>query len=170
MSEYQSASLRAIPFDAISQLLRDAMQQACDNGANSISMPDEYVAIAHFVAYPQDYAAAPAAPVAAPAPSEWISVADRLPEVGQRVMVFTPIARFGESMFFDTWDEQHECPVSFSSISVPIGDGWNEHDFEEITHWMPLPAHPVADPYAGIASDFAAENMLTTQESPCANT
>lgn len=74
----------------------------------------------------------------------WISVYERRPEVGQQVLVFTPKRKFGDSIFLDTWDEQRECPVEFSTVSVPTGEGWNEHYFEEVSHWRPLPAAPIA--------------------------
>lgn len=81
-------------------------------------------------------AAAPAAP------SGWISVFDRMPDEGDTVLVFKPNDRFRE-IDFDTWDMQSECPVSFSSVSVETGLGWNDtHDFYEISHWMPIPAPP----------------------------
>ncbi|ATQ77867.1 hypothetical protein CR152_27720 [Massilia violaceinigra] len=79
-------------------------------------------------------------------PSGWVSVLERRPEVGQQVIVFLSNRRFGDEIMFDTWDEQRECPVDFSTISVPVGEGWNEHDFEEISHWMPLPPAPGAAP------------------------
>lgn len=73
----------------------------------------------------------------------WISVEDQMPELGVEVLVFKPGNQWGEVQF-DTWDEQHEAPVSFSSQTVPIGPGWdNEDDFYAITHWMLKPAAPV---------------------------
>jgi hypothetical protein len=52
---------QAIPMAAIGSLLNHAMEQAVANGANSVSMPDEYVAVAHFVAHPEEYAVPPPA-------------------------------------------------------------------------------------------------------------
>jgi hypothetical protein len=52
---------QAIPMAAIGAILNQVMEQAVANGANSVSMPDEYVAVAHFVAYPEKYAVPPAA-------------------------------------------------------------------------------------------------------------
>ena len=47
----------------------------------------------------------------------------------------------------DTWGEQHEAPVSWSSATIPVGMGWDsDTDWECITHWMPLPAAPGAAP------------------------
>lgn len=44
-----------VPMEAIGQMLAEVMQIASDNGADSRSMPDEYVAIAHFLCYPEEY-------------------------------------------------------------------------------------------------------------------
>jgi hypothetical protein len=46
---------KSIPYDAIGRLLDQAMDQAVANGANAISMPDDYVEIAHWLAFPDDY-------------------------------------------------------------------------------------------------------------------
>lgn len=54
---------KAIPMEAIGRILAEAMETAVKNGANSVSMPDEYVAIAHFLSYSSEYQAAqPSAP------------------------------------------------------------------------------------------------------------
>jgi hypothetical protein len=53
-----------VPLEAIGNVVAEAMKAASDNGANSISMPDEYVAVAHFVAYPGEYALAGASAAA----------------------------------------------------------------------------------------------------------
>lgn len=45
----------AAPIEAIANLLNDGMNRAVANGADSRSMPDDYVAIAHFVCYPHEY-------------------------------------------------------------------------------------------------------------------
>lgn len=44
-----------IPLEAIGKILTEVMDIAVANGANSISMPDEYVAIAHFLSFPEQY-------------------------------------------------------------------------------------------------------------------
>ena len=44
-----------IPLEEIGLLLKDAMALEIANGADSRSMPNEYVAIAHFVCYPEKY-------------------------------------------------------------------------------------------------------------------
>ena len=70
--------------------------------------------------------------------SEWISVDDRLPEAGVKVLVFRPMA--GES---------HEPNIT---ISFRLVDGIEtvspqgiQHPFDcwcHVTHWYPLPASP----------------------------
>lgn len=75
--------------------------------------------------------------------TDWISVADRMPEPDTECLVWSPgNAQHGPMTYIDTWQEQYECPVSFSSASIPVGLGWDSSSFEEITHWMPLPEPP----------------------------
>lgn len=45
-----------IPMQAIKKILTEVMEVAGANGADSRSMPDEYVAVAHFACYPEEYA------------------------------------------------------------------------------------------------------------------
>lgn len=74
----------------------------------------------------------------------WISVNDRVPAVGQEVLVFgqSPWEK-APSIKVDLWDEIHEAPVSFSSATVSVGEGWTENDSEDdITHWRELPPAP----------------------------
>lgn len=73
----------------------------------------------------------------------WISVSDRMPEPGTECLVYgthwlapEPYVRI------DCWREQREAPVGFSSVSVPVGFGWDDSELEDITHWMPLPPAP----------------------------
>ncbi|MDB5777551.1 MAG: hypothetical protein JWP38_3684 [Herbaspirillum sp.] len=56
-----------VPLDAINKLVDEAMEICVSNGADSRSMPDEYVAIAHFVCYPEEYGYFPT-PIAQPLP------------------------------------------------------------------------------------------------------
>ncbi len=44
-----------VPMEEIGNILNYLMDIAVENGANSISMPDEYVAIAHFLSFPDQY-------------------------------------------------------------------------------------------------------------------
>jgi hypothetical protein len=46
---------KPIPMCEISSILHEVMEIAVSNGANSISMPDEYVAVTHFLCYPEEY-------------------------------------------------------------------------------------------------------------------
>lgn len=73
----------------------------------------------------------------------WISVNDRVPAVGQEVLVFgqSPWEK-APSIKVDLWDEIHEAPVSFSSATVSVGEGWTENDSDDITHWRELPPAP----------------------------
>lgn len=85
----------------------------------------------------------------AEAPKGWISVEDRLPEVGTDCLVWC--VALGPGKHFakvDRWDEQREAPVGWSSATIPVGDGWDDSDYEDITHWMPLPPAPDAAPAA----------------------
>ena len=69
--------------------------------------------------------------------AQWVSVQERMPDLGAEVLVYSkqPWEK-KPSIKFDTWDEQHEAPLSFSSATIPIGPGWDQHDdFESVTHW-----------------------------------
>lgn len=72
--------------------------------------------------------AAPAAPVAAAVPAGWVSVAERLPENGAQVLIYTPNART-----FKVWiDERYD-------------GGWNDWNDSEVSHWAPMPAAPAQE-------------------------
>lgn len=73
-------------------------------------------------------------------PQGWISVEDRLPAMDEPVLVYTPSSVV--KVCFDEWCTYHEAPVSWSSATVETGEGWQNHEFEEVTHWMPLPPPP----------------------------
>lgn len=79
-------------------------------------------------------------------PDGWVSVEERMPEPGTECLVWvvsSPWAQPGTHYAaLDTWDEQHEAPLSFSSATIPIGLGWGDHEYEDITHWQPIPAPP----------------------------
>ena len=71
--------------------------------------------------------------------SKWISILDRLPEKEVRVLVYVESKDFID---IDSYVEIYECPVSFSTQSICIGEGWESGLDGEITHWMPLPTPP----------------------------
>lgn len=115
-------------------------------------------------AYTAMLAAAPAAPVAAQAPSEWISVDERMPADETPVLVFRADQIQVGAVFLEheSWEEGGRT-IRYWDDPHDDGKVW-----DDVNYWMPLPAAP--DPYAGIAADFASPAMLTEQEPPCANT
>ena len=66
---------------------------------------------------------------------QWVSVADRLPEKDVEVLVLNTNAEIQ----LDTWVDLYESPVSFSTKSICVGEGWESSDFEDVTHWCALP-------------------------------
>lgn len=89
-----------------------------------------------------DVAVHPAEPLA---PTGWISVDERMPEDGTECLIYIPDGSGDGCIQTDMWREQHECPVDFSTVSVPIGLAWDCHDYTEVSHWMPLPAPPAGN-------------------------
>lgn len=90
--------------------------------------------------------------------SAWISVQDRMPPDDTPVLVYVPGS---EMMAFaiDQWQMQREAPLGWSSATIETGMGWCDHDYEDVSHWMPLtaPGQPfdiddqlIADEYAGM--------------------
>lgn len=71
---------------------------------------------------------------------EWISVEDRLPEPDSgEVLVWLT----GGRCAFDEWHMHREDPTGMSTTHVlEMGLMWRDYEFEDITHWMPLPAPP----------------------------
>ena len=65
---------------------------------------------------------------------EWISISNRLPGKGERILFYTPFAIFGEdhSCIGDS-DSINTCKTEIEGELVPI-----------FTHWMPLPKAPQA--------------------------
>lgn len=66
----------------------------------------------------------------------WISVEERLPEVGQKVLAYRPTAHL-----------HNDSPVTDCVYTGEITTSWEgvEHHFSRInhpTHWMPLPDAP----------------------------
>jgi hypothetical protein len=73
---------------------------------------------------------------AAPVPSGWISVKDRLPEVGQGVIAYRPTAQ-----------QTSDPTVCVTFYSGREKEDWQgvKHSFDCLchpSHWMPLPAAP----------------------------
>lgn len=63
---------------------------------------------------------------------EWISVRDRLPEPGQRVIATNGTVS-GEAYLGDCWKRYY-------------GVGWQTAFDLPVTHWMPLPEPPKESP------------------------
>jgi hypothetical protein len=71
----------------------------------------------------------------------WRAFPEFIPEDGTRCLVWSS---YHDDICIDTWQEQHEAPVSFSTITVPVGLGWDDHSEDEVLYWMPLPASPAS--------------------------
>ena len=82
-----------------------------------------------------------AAPAAAPVAQGWVSMDERLPPEGVRVLVYVPTCDL-LPIQADEWSEQCEDPLGMGGPTISTGYMWDEHEFEEVTHWMPLPAPP----------------------------
>jgi hypothetical protein len=80
-----------------------------------------------------------ASPPEAAVPVAWISVEDRLPEVDSgEVLVWLT----GGRCAFDEWHTHREDPTGMGGPTMDMGAMWRDYEYEEITHWMPLPAPP----------------------------
>lgn len=75
----------------------------------------------------------------APGLSGWVSVAERMPDTDAEVLVWT-----AQGAMLDRWRMQSEAPLSFSSATIETGMYWDNHEFEEITHWQPITAPGIA--------------------------
>ncbi len=63
---------------------------------------------------------------------KWISIDDRLPTVGERVLLYTPYRFFGEdNACIGDAESVSLCTAVISGKTVPI-----------FTHWLPLPPLP----------------------------
>ena len=65
--------------------------------------------------------------------SEWISVKDRLPEIGVFCLVFSSETSIGDFVGYLESDNYWKC-------YVPTEGRSNDNDW--VTHWMPLPEPP----------------------------
>ena len=88
---------------------------------------------------------------------EWISIKDKLPQDGQRVIAFIPenyVPTPGDPRevelkplkvltfirnFYGNHKPKHKNSLSNDFWS---GEGLSNHFFQEITHWMPMPNSP----------------------------
>lgn len=89
--------------------------------------------------------------------SAWISVQDRMPPDDTPVLVYVP----GNEMLafaIDQWQMQREAPLGWSSATIETGMGWGDHDYEDVSHWMPLtaPGHPLNPDDQEIADEYIA--------------
>ena len=71
----------------------------------------------------------------------WISVLQKMPENDSPVLVYTPKNQH-QTIWIDCWQMQQEDPLGFSSVAIEVGYGWDGFEFEEVTHWKPLPDAP----------------------------
>lgn len=88
----------------------------------------------------------------------WINVKDKLPEDGQTVLAYLPenhvpipgnpsetefkpikILTFNKN-FYGAHRPRHKNSLSDDFWS---GNGLSNHFFQEVSHWMPLPAQPL---------------------------
>ena len=68
--------------------------------------------------------------------SRWISVDDRVPDVGAEVVAYRPMA--------DESNDPKVCVTTYYGINHPSPQGVM-HGFQcwcHVTHWMPLPEPP----------------------------
>ncbi|GER21301.1 hypothetical protein [Variovorax boronicumulans] len=76
----------------------------------------------------------------APQSDGWILPSDSLPEPDVDVLVWSQ--HFWEkapSAKIDQWSMQREAPLEFSSATIEVGFGWNEHDdFESVIAWKSI--------------------------------
>lgn len=80
-------------------------------------------------------------PSAVKVPDGWISVEERLPEpdTGEVLVWLT-----GGRCAFDEWHMHREDPTGMGGPTMDMGLMWRDYDYEDITHWQPLPAAPAA--------------------------
>lgn len=76
----------------------------------------------------------------------WISVHDRMPEPGTECIVWIVRNPFAKEpyAFIDTWDVTREDPLGMGGPTIETGLGWGDNEFEDISHWMPMPGAPGA--------------------------
>jgi hypothetical protein len=72
--------------------------------------------------------------------SEWISVKDRLPESGERVIVFVPDYK---EVCCDYVYARKYADIKGNDFFRPFNSGYS--CIRTATHWMPLPEPPEVD-------------------------
>jgi hypothetical protein len=77
-------------------------------------------------------------------PPGWVSVEERMPDSPDPVLVFAPANQY-QKIAIDCWSMQRESPVAWSSATIETGMYWGDHEFTDVTHWMPLPAPPASE-------------------------
>lgn len=75
----------------------------------------------------------------------WVPVDEGLPPEGVRVLVYVPTCDL-LPIQADEWNEQREDPLGMDGPTIATGHMWNEHEFDEVTHWMFLPTPPLLEP------------------------
>ena len=63
--------------------------------------------------------------------SEWVSVSERLPEIGATCVTWRD-----NYPWIDDYVELRESPVDFSSKTICTGTWFADDDLNEVTHWM----------------------------------
>lgn len=71
--------------------------------------------------------------------ASWVSVEDRLPDIGEIVLIFAVDAPRPYKIEMAMRTEQANIDAGGMFWFYPENNGWHE---EEITHWMPLPGNP----------------------------
>lgn len=69
---------------------------------------------------------------------------DAVPQPDQTVLVWSRQTwETAPSLKIDTWSMQREAPLSFSTATIEVGYGWDDHEnFESVIAWQPFPNPP----------------------------
>lgn len=100
------AEPKSVPMKEIGEILAEVMQIASNNGANSVTMPDAYVAVAHFTCYPQEYGFA-APMVADPAGVVVTDDRERFEALTLQKYAAATFERFTYGKYKTTWVQDH---------------------------------------------------------------
>lgn len=71
---------------------------------------------------------------------EWISVEDRLPNQYERVLAYGKNKKLVSNHYF-----MNSCKYYYGHWIINFEFEGEDIDFEEVTHWMPLPDRPEFD-------------------------